>query len=78
MATTTINNWSFEKAEAHEREIRALERAKRQEEKLLKKGYCWIKINDRLKAFVPCDKNGNPTTEGMIKIKRLKISQGIK
>ena len=37
-------------------------------EKKIKEGWRWIKVNERLKILVPCDKHGNPTKEGLEKI----------
>jgi hypothetical protein len=56
----------------------ALEKAKRIERKNEKKGYRWIKINERNSVFVPCDKKGNPTKDGLHKINMLKLTLGIK
>lgn len=78
MASAILNNWVFEKGEAREKDIKALAKAKKYEERLKRQGYRWIKINERLKVFVPCDKDGNPTLEGQYKIHKLKENQGIK
>ena len=73
-----INNWVHERGSVTENDILALERAKRIERKHAKLGYRWIKINERLQAFVPCDKDGNPTDVGKEKIRLIKESQNIK
>ena len=73
-----ISNWVHEKGNVKEKDLLALERAKKMERKLKKEGYRWIKINERLKTFVPCDKDGKPTLEGKRKIAMLKESQDIK
>jgi len=77
MASGTTN-WVHEKGNVTDKDRLALERAKKIEQKLKKKGYRWIKINERLQTFVPCDEDGNPTLEGQRKIALLKESQGIK
>ena len=73
-----IINWVHEKGVVTEKDIKALERAKRIEARLEKSGYKWVKINERLKIFVPCDKNGKPTLEGQRRIAILKTTMGIK
>jgi hypothetical protein len=77
MAASTLN-WVFGSGVVLEKDRATLEKAKRIENKNLKKGYRWIKINERNKIFVPCDKKGNPTKEGLHKINMLKLSLGIK
>ena len=73
-----INNWVHEKGNVTEKDLAALDKAKKQEKQYTRKGYRWIKINERLQLFVPCDKNGKPTTEGQRRISLLKANQGIK
>ena len=75
---STINNWVHEEGNVTDKDRLALERAKKIEHKLKKNGYCWIKINERLQTFVPCDENGKPTIEGERKIAMIKESQNIK
>ena len=77
MASTTIN-WVHDKSVVLEKDRITLEKAKRIEQKQTKKGYRWIKINERNSIFVPCDKKGNPTKEGLHKINMLKLTLGIK
>ena len=77
MASTTTN-WVHDNCVVSEKDRIALERAKRIEQKQKRKGYRWIKINERNSVFVPCDKKGNPTKEGLHKINMLKLSLGIK
>lgn len=76
MASTT--NWVHDKSVVLEKDKIALEKAKRIEQKQTKKGYRWIKINERNSIFVPCDKKGNPTKDGLHKINMLKLTLGIK
>ena len=73
-----ISNWVHEEGNVTDKDRLALERAKKMENKLKKNGYRWIKINERLQTFVPCDENGKPTIEGESKIAMLKESQNIK
>lgn len=75
---SSINNWVHEKGNVTDKDRLALERAKKIEKNLKKNGYRWIKINERLQTFVPCDENGKPTLEGERKIAMLKESQNIK
>ena len=77
MAASTLN-WVFESGVVLEKDRATLEKAKRIENKNLKKGYRWIKINERNSIFVPCDKKGNPTKDGLRKINMLKLTLGIK
>ena len=73
-----ITSWVHEDGVVTEKDIKALERAKNIEARLEKHGYKWVKINDRLEIFVPCDNNGNPTLEGQRRIAILKTAMGIK
>ena len=77
MASTTVN-WVHDKSVVSERDRITLEKAKRIEQKQTKKGYRWIKINERNSIFVPCDKNGDPTEEGQRRIQLFKNAIGIK
>ena len=69
-----ITSWVHEEGVVTEKDIKALERAKKIEDRLEKHGYKWVKINERLKIFVPCDKNGNPTLDGQRSIDILKTT----
>ena len=69
-----ITSWVHEEGVVTEKDIKALERAKKIEDSLEKHGYKWVKINERLKIFVPCDKNGNPTLDGQRRIALLKAN----
>ena len=71
-------NWVHEKGVVTEKDRIALERAKRVESKAKKKGWRWVKINERNQIFVPCDKEGNPTKDGLERIKIFKEHLGIK
>lgn len=74
----SITNWVHNNSVVLEKDKIALEKAKRIEQKQKRKGYRWIKINERNSVFVPCDKKGNPTKDGLHKINMLKLSLGIK
>ena len=67
-----IISWVHEDGVVPEKDIKALERAKKIEARLENHGYKWVKINERLEIFVPCDKNGNPTLDGQRRIALLK------
>lgn len=69
-----IISWVHEDGVVTEKDIKALERAKKIEDRLEKHGYKWVKINDRIEIFVPCDNNGNPTLEGQRRIALLKAN----
>lgn len=73
MAAPTTN-WVHDEGVVTEKDINALEHAKNIEAMLEKRGYKWVKINERLEIFVPCDKNGNPTLEGQRRIALLKAN----
>ena len=72
-------NWSSTiKSTVTESDKKNLEAAKKYEKKKIKEGWRWIKVNERLKILVPCDKHGNPTKEGLEKIERFKSRLNIK
>lgn len=48
----------------------ALKKACDLEAKRVRKGYRWVKINNKTSILVPCDKDGKPTEEGRMKIKK--------
>lgn len=73
-----INNWVHDKGVVTEKDIMALERAKKLEKKREKAGYRFVKLNERIQLFVPCDKHGIPTEEGQRRIAAFKASQDIK
>lgn len=69
-----IISWVHEEGVVTEKDIKALEHAKKIEDRLEKHGYKWVKINERIKIFVPCDNNGNTTLEGQRRIALLKAN----
>lgn len=54
----------IEEVESYERCVRALNKAKRIEEKNLAHGHRYITLNDRTKVLVECDRKGRPTERG--------------
>ena len=52
-------------------EKRVLERAKRLEKKRLDDGWRYIKVSKSTEVFVPCDKDGNPTEDGLRRIRSI-------
>jgi len=75
---TYENTNAFKNATELEHSNKALEKVKLQEEKNRKKGWRYVQIDARTVAHVPCDKHGNPTEEGLMKIACLKKVMGIK
>lgn len=61
-----------------ETDIRNLEKAKKYERKKATEGWRWVRVNERLCIFVPCDKQGVPTEEGLEKIRKQKLRLNIK
>lgn len=73
---STINNWVSERGNVTEKDIKALEHAKKIEKKESKEGYRYVRVSPRISVHVPCDKNGNPTKEGRRRIQLLIDSKG--
>lgn len=71
-STAPIVNWVYDKEKVPEASRRAAEKAHKIEEQRIKKGWRWISITPRTKIFVPCNKNGTPTKEGMELIEQAK------
>lgn len=66
-------NWSSTiKPSRTEHDAKLLENAKKRERLMIKNGWRWKKINGRISVLVPCDKNGNPTEQGLKIIKKQK------
>lgn len=70
----TNTNWVYDKSVVTDKDLRTLEKAKLMEKEKLAKGYRYIKIDNRTKALIPCDKDGKPTKEGEESIKAIKAS----
>lgn len=72
-------NWAYRGANSNvtDSDISALAKAKKRESELEKNGYRWIVINNRLKAFVECDENGEPTELGREQIRRQRELAGM-
>lgn len=71
MASSVLNTKAFEESVEKEKSVRTLEKAKEIEKKKLRQGWRYVKVNQRLTAFVPCDKNGEPTEAGKQQIYNL-------
>lgn len=70
----TNTNWVYDKNVVTDRDLKTLEKAKQMEKEKLANGYRYVKIDNRTKALVQCDKDGNPTKEGEESIKAIKAS----
>ena len=67
-----------ERVESRIEALKCVKRGHDVEEKRRKQGWRYIKITPTYQVFVPCDKKGNPTEEGMVRINRQKQLLGIK
>lgn len=67
-----ITNWAQASNAPSEKDIAALEKAKRQEARKVRKGQRWYTINGRTKVLIECDKKGNPTKAGEEMLERYK------
>jgi hypothetical protein len=72
MAALYTNNWINNTEKIPDASVRAAEKAHRQEERKLRMGWRWIKVSKSTQVLVPCNKQGQPTEEG------LKILEGTK
>lgn len=52
--------------------VKSAREARKRELKKMKEGWRYVKVTDTLRVFVPCDKLGNPTEEGLKRIERQK------
>jgi hypothetical protein len=72
-------NFDAAKKTVGEKELNALSKAKRQEERKIKKGWRYYRISSTFSVLVPFDKRkGIPTEEGLRIIKMQKELLGIK
>ena len=62
---STINNWASNTEKVTDSALKAVEKLHKREKKRLKEGWRWIKLSPRTKVFVPCDKKGSPTEDGL-------------
>ena len=69
-------NWIYDNKTTTEKDAKALEHVKVIERKNIKQGYRWIRISPITEIHVPCDNEGNPTEEGLRRIKLLKDAKG--
>ena len=54
-----------------EKDIIALEQAINIDKKRMKQGWKFVRVNSRIKAFVPCDDKGEPTELGVMLINNI-------
>lgn len=57
-------NWSTLSTIVTENDRKILEKAKIRERKLIKEGWRYYKINDRIQVLVPFGEDGKPTERG--------------
>lgn len=69
--STPIENWVFDSRKVSDRDMQALERAKKQDRGKYREGYRWFRVDARNQIYVPF-KDGEPTEEGWRRIKKLK------
>ena len=72
MGTNTSNATFFVQQDLLDKANKALAKAKSVEQKKIRQGWRWVKISKLSKILVPCDKNGEPTTEGQRRIDELR------
>lgn len=65
------NTGSYKESVEREKGRSALRNAKEIEKKKMAEGWRNVKVEDNLTVFVPCDKEGNPTSEGKRLIKEV-------
>lgn len=70
--------WAEERREVTKAALNAAKRGAKQEAAKIRKGWRWVQVGTRTKILVPCDKKGNPTEDGQMRIQRLKENLGIK
>lgn len=73
---TSLSN-TIDKITVTENDIKALKKAKAQEQERIKNGWRYYKINERIKVLVPF-KDGHPTEKGLAIIKAQKELEGLK
>ena len=69
---------TIDKITVTENDIKALKKAKAQEQERIKNGWRYYKINERIKVLVPFGKDGLPTSKGLAIIKAQKELEGLK
>lgn len=57
-------NWALERRAVTDAAKRVATKAAKKEQELMKDGWRYVKLNDRVRCFVPCDAKGKPTKEG--------------
>ena len=58
-------NWVYDNGCVSESSRKALDRERKREMDKIRHGYRWIRLSERTKVLVPCDKDGKPTKEGL-------------
>lgn len=78
---TSVRNeilWAEERKEVTTAALRASKKGAKQEKEKINRGWRYVKVGNVTKILVPCDKNGNPTIDGLKRISQLKKMLGIK
>lgn len=74
------NRYSYdaikERQEMEDGAQRTLALAKRQEKKRLRIGWRYVQATPSCKIFIPCDRNGNPTTAGQKRLDEFRQNFG--
>lgn len=70
--------WADERRAVTQAARTAAKKGAKIEHERINQGWRWVKVGARSKILVPCDKNGNPTQDGLQRIERMKQSLGIK
>lgn len=71
-------NWVAPQPTVTEEDFKGLKVAHKQEAKLIKEGWRYYKINDRLRVLVPFGNDGKPTKKGKRMIEAQKMLYEIK
>lgn len=72
MANNYTSNWVNNVEKVPDATLKLLEKLAKREKKRIREGWRWIKLSQRTKVFVPCDKNGEPTEYGRRMIEEAK------
>ena len=78
---TNVGNeliWADERRAVTQAAKAAAKKGAKMERERIKQGWRWVKVDQRSKILVPCDKKGNPTKDGLRRIERMKQNLGIK
>lgn len=69
----TDKNWAVNRRVITDADHRMLERAKKYERQLIKKGWVWHRLNVNTLVLVPADKDGKPTKEALERLEKLML-----